>query len=310
MAWEILATVKANIIDRIAGSHVVGPFLRDALAASQYFSERGWSSTLCPWLPDSESPRVASQRYLRALHGIHREGLDGALSVKLPALRYDFELLREILETAKSAGRRVHFDAQDPESATPAFNVMEKALKVHADLGCTLPARWVRSTNDADRVSELGIAVRVVRGQWPDPGKQNVDAKKCFVALIDRLRGRAKKVIVATHDRTVAERSLSILKESGTPCELELMVGLPLGIAKLGENKGVLVRIYLPYGSPSLPYRLSDVTSRPAMMSWAIRDFVFGRKKRIFREWHDIRTSNSPITTQPFHQLSLRSDRC
>ncbi|MBI3005434.1 MAG: hypothetical protein HYY49_08455 [Ignavibacteriales bacterium] len=283
MAWKILTAAKANVISRIGKSHVVGSTFHDAVVISRSIARFGWSCTFGLWPEESDSPKNVAGKYLTALQGIIREGTASCLSVKLFRLGYDFGLLKEVLEAAKFSGNRIQFDAMDHASTSNTFAMVEKSMVVHSNLGCTLPARWARSERDAEWAAELGIFVRIVRGQWPDPNGSRFQRPAMFLKLVEKLCGRVKGVAVATHDEQLALRALESLKLAGTRCELELMIGLPLKGAEMAREIGVPVRIYIPYGAASLPYRISDLMTRPAVLAWATRDLTMGKRKKIYR---------------------------
>jgi proline dehydrogenase len=74
-------------------------------------------------------------------------------------------------------------------------------------LGCAIPGRWRRSLEDAEHAIELGVRVRVVKGQWPDPQQPDIDLRDGFLAVIDALAGRAASVGIATHDLPLAREA-------------------------------------------------------------------------------------------------------
>ena len=107
-----------------------------------------------------------------------------------------------------------------PETVDDTFNLIGKARDIYAKLGCTLPGRWRRSLSDADRAIEMGLRVRVVKGQWAqfgisgdpavasawraltiadDPPRQsNVRGTVTFAFAVPR--GRATQVYIALGD--------------------------------------------------------------------------------------------------------------
>ena len=125
------------------------------------------------------------------------------------------------------------------------------------------------------------MRVRVVKGQWADVVKPEVELREGFLAVVDRLAGRARHVAVATHDAWLAKEALGRLLKAKTPCELELLYGLPMGPALAAAREaGVPVRIYLPYGHGWLPYSISQVYKNPKILWWVLRDLWANRVPR------------------------------
>lgn len=263
----------------MAASHLAGPTVADAVRICTQASQRGWSTTIGYWNSPLDTPAIASLAYTAALKAILEGPLDAYLSVKATILNYDFGLVNELIAPAASRGVRIHFDAMDPTSATPTFALLERALKSHRNLGCTLPSRWHRSLNDANRVIELGIPVRIVKGQWTDPLDPHINPRSNYLELVNRLSGKAVHVAIATHDRPLATAALQILKKSGTQCEMEQLSSLPQNCVRIARSLQIPLRIYVPFGYPSLPYDIWQARARFGIVAWAMRDFLTGKHR-------------------------------
>jgi proline dehydrogenase len=157
------------------------------------------------------------------------------------------------------------------------FAAIERALPSHASLGCTIPGRWLRSPDDASRAADWKLRVRVVKGQWADPAQPEMDMRRGFLDVIDRLRGRTTCVAVASHDVPLAREALTRLLDAWTPCELELLHGLPHHASlRMATQLGVPVRFYVPHGKAWLPYALSQAKKNPHIIRWFARDLLHG----------------------------------
>ncbi|MEA2449101.1 MAG: hypothetical protein QOG63_1033 [Thermoleophilaceae bacterium] len=263
---------------RAAGSYVAGPELDDALATGHRLAQRGYALTTCYWDGEGDEPKGVADAYARTGAALADSGLDAYLSVKAPALGYDKALAREALVPA-GATMRIHFDALGPDAQTPTLDLIAALRDELPDAGCTLPGRWTRSVADADRAVELGLAVRVVKGQWDDPAG-DADPAAGFLAVIDALAGRARHVAVATHDTTLLTEALRRLAAAGTPHEAELLLGLPIRpVAAKARAAGSAVRVYVPYGSAWLPYALGSLRAEPRKLLWVARDAALGRRR-------------------------------
>ena len=293
---------------------VRGSRLSDAVAASGRLAARGRASTIGYFNADGDAPRAVADACLAALEAIGGAGGAGGargaarpaptarpyLSIKVPALGFDEGLVGEIVDRAARGGVGVHFDSHEADQADATFLAISAAARrlpaattpegVDAGpdagareggpwrLGCTLPGRWPRSVDDADRTAALGLRVRVVKGQWADPAAPDVDPRRGFLEVIDRLAGRARQVAVASHDAPLAREALQRLRRAGTPAELELLLGLPMqGALRVAREMQAPVRVYLPFGVSWLPYALLHVQKNPRVAWWALRDATVGR---------------------------------
>ena len=260
---------------RAARSYIAGPELQDAMRVKNELSQKGFSSTIGFWNTDEDPHDNVLHQYLAGIDALKEEGKNSYLSIKLPAIGFSSQLLSSVLLTARKDDIRIHFDALGPETVNQTWSVIEESLPEYDNLSCTLPGRWRRSPQDADWAVEHGLSVRVIKGQWADSDAPDIDMRTGFLNIIDRLAGRARLVAVASHDTWLAKESIKRLRAAGTPCEMELVYGLPARESiRLAKELDLRVRFYIPYGNGFLPYCLSWARRNPRILWWMIKDFV------------------------------------
>ena len=266
-----------------------GPGLDDALAVTRRLAAYGLTGTVGYAAVPGEPPRAVADAHLAALERLAAEGQDCQVSVKLSTLGFDAGLLAELALAAARSSRALHVDALAPGTVDLTWLLLHGAP--HAGrLGTTLPGRWARSVDDAALAGRLGLRVRVVKGQWADPGDEAIDPAQGFLRVVDALRGHRHGVAVATHDARLLAESLRRLIGSGTPCFAELFFGLPFRAPVLVARRlGVPVRVYVPYGQGGAPYEVGDVTDHPVAAWWLLQDLVLGKDKT----WRSIRRSHA-----------------
>lgn len=207
-------------------------------------------------------------------------GGDVYLSVKAPPLGFDPRRVRSIADAAAAAGLALLFDAHSPRDSERTLELVSGLLGDFPGTGFALPARWRRSLADAAAFRDGTARIRVVKGEWADPDWSDPDVEASYLALVERLAGRAAPVAVATHDPHLAERALASLLAAGTPCELEQLHGLPRRrTMAVARRLGVPVRVYVPFGPGWWPYALDKALARPYLLSWMIED-RFGDRGR------------------------------
>lgn len=267
------------VLQRAARRYVVGDRPEQAIDVARDLRDRQILSTVGYWNADSESPERVATTYLSLLDFLAPAGLDAYVSVKAPALQYDRLLTGRIVCQADNL--RVHFDAHEPDTADLTFALVADLTRTHpgATLGLTLPARWRRSLRDAELAIHWRTPVRIVRGQWE--GDDHPSWQQGFLGLVDRLAGRARSVSIASHNVPLAREALRQLRAAGTPCDLELLYGLPVAASlAMARDEDVPVRVYVPYGHAFLPYALHQILRNPRIVFWLLRDLATGRSFR------------------------------
>ena len=276
-----LSDLVMPVVSHLAKDYVGGETVDDAISVARRLAAQNVSSTLGFWDTPDYTPRHVTDIYSNAVKRLSGSGLDSYVSVKPPALRFDSRAAVGLAEIAHSSGVRLHCDSHGPE-VVELSHAMLQAMCDRVGPGClgtTIPGRWSRALADADWAVERGFAVRVVKGQWPDPDNPRADMRAGFLNVIERLAGRARHVAVATHDMTLAAEAIECLRASGTSCELEQIFGMnPPESPRWANTNGIGLRIYIPFGRGFIPNAMRTLKRNPRM-AWIIaKRFVAGRE--------------------------------
>lgn len=268
-----LAMMPLRIALNAAGRvYVPGHKIGDALAVAH-----GKAVTLGYFHSPTDTPEKIARISQSIVDALSNWQPKSYISLKAPALNYDEKLIDDVASLANQYEMLVHFDSHEHHTAPPTLTCFRRAVELGGNVGLTIPGRWKRSLDDADEASALGARIRVVKGEWCDPGAPDIDPRQGFLNVIDRLAGNSGRIAVATHDPWLAKESLLRLKDGGTACEIELLNGLPeIEILKLAEEFSVPVRFYIPFGIAWRPYALSKALKNPHIIWWVTTDAVRG----------------------------------
>jgi proline dehydrogenase len=264
-------------LQRAGRAYVGGATLEDGLCVARRLAVEDRPSTIGLWDTPEYVPRRVANEYLAGIEALSAGSSDTYLSIKPPALRFDHGLAAELATAAHARSVRLHLDSHGLDAADPSRALLEAMLSKLSchQLSTTLPGRWARSVPDAAWAADLGLQVRVVKGQWPDPADPDRDLRDGFLEVIDRLAGRARRVLVASHDVPLAAEAVRRLREAGTPCELELLFCLPMKRSlRWAAANGVRVRIYVPYGEGFVPHALGQLRRNPRLAWSLVRSLV------------------------------------
>lgn len=269
--------VITPLVQRLGRGYLGGQDLGDAMAVAERLDRAGQPTTIGYWDSGSESIRDIGNEYLAAVSAIAASGLDCYLSAKPPALGFDQALTREIGALARRFHLRVHLDSHGADAVDPSCAMVDFLLEALPPelVSTTLPGRWARSLSDADFAVSRAIAVRVVKGQWPDPGDPERDMSAGFLEVVDRLAGRASHVAVATHDVDLAVEAIRRLRAAGTSHGVEVLLGAPSRpLTTWAVEHGVAVRTYVPYGPGYVPHALRYLRHHPGITVRMARDLI------------------------------------
>lgn len=278
-----LLTPPLKWVLSIAGrAYVPGDRLEDAMKVATRLGLEGVAATIGYFHHQDDSPLAVAEITRSIVDTI--AGLEpvGYVSIKAPACLYDNNLIASIVLKARGEGILAHFDSHEFHTADATLECVRQTVALGARVGLTLPGRWRRSVEDARLTCQLGIRVRVVKGEWGDPTDPGRDRRQGFLEVVDSLAGQAREVAVATHDPQLARESLSRLLDAGTKCELELLNGLPKrNLLPIAKEFGVPVRVYIPFGVAWRPYALSKLGDDPRILWWLVSDGFHGLLSRL-----------------------------
>lgn len=273
-----------RLIARAARGYVAGPRLLDARRTADELISRGYGITLAYWDGVGEDAAAVVCQHEWAIDDIVVSGGD-YVSLKAPSFGYDHDAATALVTRARSRGVGVHFDSLDHDSVEPTLELIRSLPGGPGGVGITAPGRWRRSPEDAAELAAKGAIVRIVKGQWPDPGAPDLEGSQGFLAVTHAVAGSAGPVRIATHDGALATQALDILRHAGTAAEVELLYGLPIRHSlRVAAVHRVPVRVYIPYGHGWLPYALDGLKRNPRLLLRLMRDAVGGRYLRGYHE--------------------------
>ncbi|HYM38858.1 MAG TPA: GNAT family N-acetyltransferase [Thermoplasmata archaeon] len=267
----------ADMEQHLARAYSAGPTPEDAVRKAAWLAGMGYGTIVGYMHKDNEDPRSVSRSTLASLEGVAAKRLDCYVSIKAPAFGFDRRRITEIVTSAQAKDIRIHFDALAATDVDPTFSLIREMQAFHGNLGCTLPGRWKRSAEDVERAVDLGVNVRVIKGEWADRKEHERDPRVGFLDIVERLAGRVPRVGVATHNPTLARKAVRRLRAAGTPCEIEVVRGYPIHrVLPVAVEEKVPMRVYVPYGNVAFPYTLEQVLRRPRIAVWVLRDVFRG----------------------------------
>ncbi len=275
----MLTKIRNRVTSAVASRHVAGKNLSDALLICRWAESEGFKTVVSPWAGSLDTPRGMLDRYSAAIEAVRDREDVRYVSIKLDSINYDSGIFSDLVHLARMSRVQLHIDSLGPDTADTALTFVERAVSSSYFIGYTLASRWRRSLADSDRVADLGIPVRVVKGQWPDPYTDGLNCRRNFINISERLAKGCRRISVATHDLSLAKEVLAGLMLRNANFELEQFFSLPLNGVALAKQFGCPYRLYVSYGQPGIPYNIRFTLTRPRIAAWILADFALRARK-------------------------------
>jgi proline dehydrogenase len=224
--------------------------------------------------------RASAEVYHQLLDEIAARGLDANVSVKLTAVGMDFDpalaerIVGEMVEHAARVDSFVRVDMEGSELTEATLGVVERLHArpgMQGRVGAVLQSYLYRTADDARRLVEQGIRIRLCKGAYKEspeiafPEKRDVDGN--YVALMIYLATSGVFCGMATHDEAIIDRMRAFVAHYNLPkslFEFQMLYGVRRDLQRRLAAEGFGVRVYVPFGPEWYPYFMRRLAERPA----------------------------------------------
>lgn len=297
----ILATAERDAVERfirnspwsraLVARFVAGDRLEDALLVANRLAAHGLTTTL-DRLGENVltlyEARVAVEAYAETLREMAVNDLEPNISVKLTMLGLDiddqvaYDNMLVLLETAKSVAGFVRIDMEGSAYTERTLAIAEALHERFEGLvGTVIQAYLHRSERDVERLIDLRMRVRLVKGAYAEPAslalqrRREVDA--AFVRLMERLLEAGRYPAIATHDPALVRATQGFALRMGIDparWEFQMLYGVRREAQATLAREGYGMRIYVPFGADWYPYFARRIAERPANMLFVLRQLA------------------------------------
>jgi proline dehydrogenase len=270
---------------------VAGDRLEDALLAAKRLAAQGLTTTLDRLGENVLTPneaRSAVESYAETLRDMAANNLEPNISVKLTMLGLDiddqvaYDNMLVLVETAKSVDGFVRIDMESSAFTERTLAIAEALHERFEGLvGTVIQAYLHRSDRDVERLIDLRMRVRLVKGAYAEPAslalQRSQEIDEAFVRLMERLLEAGRYPAIATHDPALVRATQGFAQRmviDPARWEFQMLYGVrrEAQLALAGEGYGM--RIYVPFGADWYPYFARRIAERPANMLFVLRQLV------------------------------------
>jgi proline dehydrogenase len=270
---------------------IAGETVDEAIAAARQIEAAGMMHTL-DYLGESVASMAeadqATRAYLRIIDAIAATGVGGNLSLKLTQLGLTVDRatsvdnLRRVLDAAASHEFFVRVDMENSPFTAVTLDIIETMWQQgYRNVGAVLQSYLRRSPDDARRMNQLGVQVRLCKGAYKEPRsvahQSRAEVDSAFIAIMKVLLTDGTYPAIATHEPAMIRATLAYAESSAIPAdrwEFQMLYGIRRDLQSALVAAGYRVRIYIPFGREWFPYFMRRLGERPANVAFVLRSLV------------------------------------
>ncbi len=275
---------------KLSSRFVAGMTVEAALQAAAAVNAEGMAASLDSLgesVSDADHAHRSAGTYHQVLDEIARRGLNANVSVKLTQMGMDVDpalaegIVAGMLVHAEEANTFVRIDMEGSE-LTEATVAMTERLhgRWPGRVGTVLQAYLYRTVDDARRLAEQGIRIRLCKGAYKESAlvafASKADVDENYERLMIYLATSGVFCGMATHDERIIDAMRAFVERTKLPkdrFEFQMLYGIRRDLQRKLVAEGYGVRIYIPFGPEWYPYFMRRLAERPANVLFLARNF-------------------------------------
>ncbi len=147
-------------------------------------------------------------------------------------------------------------------------------------VGTVLQAYLYRTADDAKRLVEQGIRIRLCKGAYKEPAEiafpAKADVDRNYTDLMRYLASSGVFCGMATHDEAIIRAMRDFVEQTGlakSRFEFQMLYGVRRDLQRALAAEGYGVRVYIPFGPEWYPYFMRRLAERPANVLFLAKNF-------------------------------------
>ncbi len=275
---------------KLSSRFVAGMSVEEALQAAKRVNDEGIAvslDSLGESVLDAAQAHASADIYLRLIDAIQQRGLNANVSVKLTQMGMEFDpalaesIVAGMVERASQANTFVRIDMEGSEYTEDTIAMTERLhAKWPGRVGTVLQAYLFRTVQDARRLAEQGIRIRLCKGAYKEPADiafpQKSEVDRNYVDLMIYLAQSGVFCGMATHDEAIIDRMCQEVAQgrvSKSAFEFQMLYGVRRDLQRKLAAQGFGVRVYIPFGTEWYPYFMRRLAERPANVLFLAKNF-------------------------------------
>ena len=190
--------------------------------------------------------------------------------------------LRQLLDKAKEAGVFIRWDMESSQWTQATLDPFEELwAEGYRNMGTVLQSYLFRTMDDAKRMNELGVRVRLCKGAYAEPPEvafqEKTEVDQNYVDVAKALMKDGNYPALATHDDEIIDTLKRFAADEGIGkdrFEFQMLHGVRRDLQQALRSEGYNVRVYVPFGISWYPYLMRRLAERPANMLFFVGSVV------------------------------------
>ena len=281
---------RSSVGRKLSSRFVAGMTVDDALKAAAAVNQEGIAATLDSLgesVFDEAHAQHSASIYHQLLDEIKARNLNANVSVKLSQMGMEFDpslaerIVGEMVEHAEKTNNFVRIDMEGSEYTEATIAITERLNeRFRGHVGTVLQAYLFRTVNDARRLVEQGIRIRLCKGAYKEPAEiafpAKADVDRNYTDLMLYLGASGVFCGMATHDEAIIQKMCHAVGEgriAKSAFEFQMLYGIRRDLQRRLAAEGYGVRVYIPFGNEWYPYFMRRLAERPANVLFLARNF-------------------------------------
>lgn len=279
--------ITRKVVDRF----VPGETTADAVAATRRLVASGRSVTidvLGEDVLDLAGARAMREAYRDLLTALAESGCAAGadVSLKLSAMGQALpggttiatDHAAEIADAAAALGCTLTLDMEDHTSVDSTLAIGAALRASYPSVGNVLQTNLRRTPADIASLAGTGARIRLVKGAYREPAsvalQRKAEVDHAYEQAIDALMASDCYPMIATHDPAMLERAMASAAGAGRGTdrwEAQMLYGVRPELEQRMIDRGVRMRVYVPFGTDWYGYFMRRLAERPANVAFFLR---------------------------------------
>ena len=281
---------RSALGQKLSSRFVAGMTIEAALEAAAAVNAEGMAVSLDALgesVTDAAHAHRSAATYHQVLDEIAARGLNANVSVKLTQMGMNLDpslaegIVAGMLVHAEETGSFVRVDMEGSELTEATIAMVERLHgRWPGRVGTVLQAYLYRTVDDARRLVEQGIRIRLCKGAYQEPADvafpSKADVDENYTHLMMYLATSGVFCGMATHDEAIIDTMRRVVEEKKLPkrlFEFQMLYGVRRDLQRQLVAEGYGVRVYIPFGPEWYPYFMRRLAERPANVLFLAKNF-------------------------------------